>query len=1502
MKNRFLFVTPWLWVLGLLIILFGLSPFSTVRAAGGLAGSGQHSLAVSAEQPFGYAWGANQNGQIGFAPTDENEKSRRYPFQWLLGAAAGSAWIQVASGDWHSVALRADGTVWAWGLNKKGQLGDGTTTDHAEPQPVSGLSGVIAVAAGRHHSLAVTDAGTVWAWGEGDYRQLGNNGVDTALTPGRVQEWVAGTDTQAGYTRDLTGVQAVAASPVHSVALKADGTVWTWGTNTYGQLGIGGTLSKATAQPVGGLPPIQGIAAGGATKEVIQPNGDVQLVTTAYTLAISTTGRVWGWGYNGKCQLGESGAAPQTPLELTTLNQLGDLQALVGGGAHGVALTTDGRVWTWGDNASGQLGDQSAGFRCTPAVVLTDGETISAGAAHTLVTKTDGGVWAWGRNDQGQLGDGRVDDRDTPEPVRGVCGVGQLNVKNPPPAGCSLTLIPAGEGRGTVGEGGDYAAGETVTLTAVAEAGSRFDRWSPSPCASSFVMPAQALTCTATFTRTETATYPVTLTVTGDGNGTVSGAGQYSVGETVTLTAIPDLRNFFPGWSPPPCAPGFTMPANPLTCTATFEPLPNVPLTVVAQGSGTVSGGGQYQVGETITLTATPEGDGLLAGWSPAPCASVFTMPNEPLTCTATFTSGADSTVVALIEGYYQTILGRAPTVTEAANWVQEAARMQNLGVDRAEVFRLMTGQLFTGADYQNRQTSDAQYVADLAQTFWRRALTADETTTWTGQLAAGLPREVVLYHFLFSAEFTTYLESQLGTATSRPEVLTVVDFYRGLLNRLPDNEGFRYWLDRFQTAQCQGAVAVTAEVEAISSQFANSPEYLSRQRPNRDYLQDLYNAFLRRGAEVEGFNWWLNRLDTDDLSREQVRQHFVAAPEFQERVNQIIQQGCIRASFIQVSAGGYHTCGLKTDGTLACWGSNGYGQVTSPPGTFIQISAEGSYTCGIKTDNTVACWGENDEGQANHPSGTFTQVSAGNQHTCGIQTDGTVVCWGANDLGQATPPAGTFTQVSAGFLHTCGIKTDGTLACWGDNWNDQATPPTGSFSQVSTGFGDTCGIKTDGTLACWGFGHATPPIGIFTQISSGFGYTCGIKTDGTVACWGANDTSKATPPTGTFTQVSAGGQHTCGIETDGTVACWGNSDDGQATPPDGLSYRILQVLRTGAGTVTSQPAGIRCGDDCNEQYVDNNTLILLTATADSGVPFSHWSGACSGTAPTCWVPMRGNQQVGAVFGDLTSYAQVSAGGLHTCGLKTDGTLACWGDNGEGQATPPDGTFTQVSTGFWHTCGIKTDGTVACWGSNGDRQTTPLTGVFTQVSAGYGHTCGVQTDGTVACWGSNNSFWGSFIGQATPPPGTFIQVSAGDYHTCGVKSDGTLACWGGSWDGEIGEAMPPAGTFTQVSAGGLHTCGLRSDGTVACWGSNSYGQATPSPGTFTQVSAGFSHTCGIKTDDTVACWGDNDEGQANRPGGIFTQVSAGYSHTCAVKSEGMVVCWGDNGSGQSTPP
>jgi hypothetical protein len=250
----------------------------------------------------------------------------------------------------------------------------------------------------------------------------------------------------------------------------------------------------------------------------------------------------------------------------------------------------------------------------------------------------------------------------------------------------------------------------------------------------------------------------------------------------------------------------------------------------------------------------------------------------------------------SLTTHYYLSILRRAPDAGGKAFWDAEAARVQALGVNVNEVWFAMAGAFYGSPEYLAFNRDDDGYVTDLYGTFFNRAPDAGGFSDWKAQLAAGMPREVVLASFMFSAEFSSFTQAIFGTTSTRREVDTVVDFYRGLLGSLPDDGGFNFWLAQFRTAQCQGGTAVNTQVETISSAFANSPQYANRGRTNGQYVGDLYNAFLRRGApgDLAGVQFWINQVASAAQTREQVRQAFVASPEFQGRVAAIIAQGCL--------------------------------------------------------------------------------------------------------------------------------------------------------------------------------------------------------------------------------------------------------------------------------------------------------------------------------------------------------------------------------------------------------------------------------------------------------------------------------------------------------------------------------------------------------------------------------------------------------------------------------
>ena len=313
-------------------------------------------------------------------------------------------------------------------------------------------------------------------------------------------------------------------------------------------------------------------------------------------------------------------------------------------------------------------------------------------------------------------------------------------------------------------------------------------------------------------------------------------------------------------------------------------------------------------------------------------------------------------------------------------------------------------------------------------------------------------------------------------------------------------------------------------------------------------------------------------------------------------------------SAFTQVSAGyGSYSCGVRGDGSIACWGSDTWGRSSPPAGTFTEVSAGDVHTCAVRTSGALACWGYNGDGRASAPSGTFTRVSASRAHTCAIRSTGTVICWGENTMGQASAPAGTFTQISAASYHTCAVRTDATVACWGRNLAGNASPPAGTFLQVAASYQNTCGVRSDGTAACWGFdanGQATPPSGTFVAVGTGNAHSCAVRTDGTLACWGFDGNGQATPPAGgTFTAIGVGGWHNCAVTSAGGVSCWGAGFGGETSPPPHLPQSIAFTSTPPAPAVLGTTYGVSAtgGASGNAVILTSLTPSVCTVGPSSG-------------------------------------------------------------------------------------------------------------------------------------------------------------------------------------------------------------------------------------------------------------------------------------------------------------
>ncbi len=635
------------------------------------------------------------------------------------------------------------------------------------------------------------------------------------------------------------------------------------------------------------------------------------------------------------------------------------------------------------------------------------------------------------------------------------------------------------------------------------------------------------------------------------------------------------------------------------------------------------------------------------------------------------------------------------------------------------------------------------------------------------------------------------------------------------------------------------------------------------------------------------------------------------------------------------------------------------------------EITSGNNFSCGLTLEGGIKCWGQNDFGQLG--DGTTTNrttpvsvpiegvhsVSAGREHACALKDDGTVWCWGRGAEGElgngGTANSGVPVQVTgitsaievtAGRYHTCAILTDSSARCWGLNSSYQ--------------LGDTTTTNRSSPVSA--------RVVAITSIAPGLNHTCVSAANGNVYCWGVNSsgeigdgtTSTRTTPvevTGieNAVRVYSFAQHNCVLLSDQTVRCWGRGTEGQLGN-GGTSNRTTPVTATGLSDVV--------------RISTSETHSCAARNTDGAGTLYCWGSNTNGKLGNGTTT---NRTTPVTVANVSNGWRVSAGVGHTCALSFDGLLRCWGLNASGQLA--DGTTTNrttavssvgfrqpdvhlVATSPTHTCGVRSDGTVRCWGSNGSGQlgngtttqrSTPVavTGVENAVAVAVGttHSCALLRSGRVWCWGANSSGQlgdGTTTNRSTAAAvinvSTAAAIAASGSQTCVRLANGTVSCWGANTNGQLGD-----GTTTQrpspVSTRGLsyrssansiatgaggHTCAGLEDGTIRCWGANTVGQlgdGTTFNRTIPVEVSGITtqrglasflsqSSCTVLLDGTTRCWGSNVSGGFGN--GTTTSVSTAVaaftgittaasmtigSHGCVRLLDGTARCAGRNDTG-----
>lgn len=353
----------------------------------------------------------------------------------------------VATGAEHSCAADLEGSVWCWGRNDQGQLGDDSTTDSEIPVQVVGSGGagtltdIDVVAAGENHACGLRSDDTVWCWGDNANGQLGDNSTSDRQTPVQV--------VGPGGPSILSSVVSIAAGADHTCAARSDGTAYCWGHNGNGQLGDDTTIGRDTPTQVAGV-------GGGGTLANVASLG----AGAATSCAVTTSGAAYCWGDNDEGQLGDDTTTEsETPVQVVGVGGTGTLAsvgAIDGGEKHTCAARSDGGVHCWGRNDEGQLGDDTTTDSSSPVAVKGEGGVgtlgtvvgLGAGYRSSCAATSGGAAYCWGENGDGQLGDDSTTPSDTPVRVVGSGGVGNLT---------GVLLVAVG-GNGGTGVGGHACA------------------------------------------------------------------------------------------------------------------------------------------------------------------------------------------------------------------------------------------------------------------------------------------------------------------------------------------------------------------------------------------------------------------------------------------------------------------------------------------------------------------------------------------------------------------------------------------------------------------------------------------------------------------------------------------------------------------------------------------------------------------------------------------------------------------------------------------------------------------------------------------------------------------------------------------------------------------------------------------------------------------------------------------------------------------------------------
>ena len=1514
-----------------------------------IAIGGSHAAGIKTDGTL-WLWGLNTNGRLG----DNSITHRSSPVQTV---SFGTNWNKVALGGNHSAAIKTDGTLWTWGLNTNGQLGDNTITHRSSPvQTVAFGTTWNAVSCGQNHTLATKTDGTLWLWGNNASGQLGDNTITHRSSP--IQTVAFGTTWNA-----ISGSEG----GTHSAATKSDGTLWTWGLGTSGQLGDGTTTSKSSPVQVASQTKNWSLAGSGGT----------------FQGSIRTDGTLWMWGWNTWGQLGTNDITHRSsPIQTITFGSNWSKISL--GQSMSTATKTDGTYWLWGNNAYGQLGDNTTIHRSSPVQTISGGTNwslISAGRAHVGGIKTDGTLWLWGGNSYGQIGDNTKTHRSSPLQIVIPKGTWQsLNsgFDTGGAAGIKTDGTLWNWGVNSYGQLGDNTTTTKSSPIQTIAFGNNWQQIASSPYHKAAIKK------------------DGTLWLWG-----YNSTGQLGNNSTTHRSSPVQTVAGGTNWKQVSCGTNNTA-------------------AIKTDGTLWIWGsGGDGQLGNnTITVVSSPiQTITYGTNWSYVSCGEKFT---AAIKTDGTFWSWGDNTYGQLGDN---TIIHRSSpiqTVAGGTNWASISCGYRFVGGIKTDGTLWLWGvnnldQLGNGGSNRSSPTQTSAFGTNWASiacggAFGTAATKTDGTLwCWGWNIFGNCGDNTTIQR---NSPVETVMGGNEWIAAVAGNACTHALQSNGTIWAFGSNAG------KFGNNL---TVNTSSPVQIITS-------YIS---PDKISCGGFHTAAISGGSL---FVWGRN-------SYGQLGNNTITHRSFP------IQTITSGSDWSNVACGYDYTAALKNDGTLWLWGRGSEGQlgnnsianISSPVqtitgGTNWNIIGCWNHTFAIKKDGTLWTWGRNVEGQLgdgtvsnkSSPIQTANQTTgwttvAGNYKTIAVKNDGTLWTCGQGiygDLGDNTvtnksnfvnPSSyeviGTdWNAVSCGAAYTIAKKNENSVWGFGLNTSGQLGDNTavtksiavqeGSLSynwtNIQAGYTHTVATKSNGST--WAFGantngglgdnttttRSSPVQNVFggttwNNVNAGNLFSIGTKSDGTIWSWGLgtsgqlgdNTAASKNFPTIPFSfgvgtnwsDISCGGAHTLGLKTDGTLWCWGLGTSAQL----------------GNNTTTSMSVPIQ-----EITYATNWSKISAGDTHSGGVKTDGtawcWGIGTSGQIGDGNITTRSSPTQVVIYAENWSSSGKNCNGYQNGAIKKDGTLWTWGLNNYGQLgdntvthrsspvqTVAGGTnWSQVEFGSNQSAGIKTDGTLWTWGYNGYGQlgdnttliskSSPVQTVsagttWSLLAMGESHCMAIKTDGTLWTWGknSNGQLGDTTLIHRSSPVQTLLHArdwsafSFGIDNMAAVKTNGTLWTWGSNFNGTLGDnTTTPKSSPVQTIAGGTNwssvanagnrIAAIKKDGTLWAWGRNSSGGIGDNTTTdksspiqtiafgtnWSKVSCGYFHTAAIKTDGTLWIWGENTVGQlgnnttTNRSSPVQTitfgtnwsQVSCGESHTAAIKTDGTLWMWGWNYNGQ----